>query len=78
MSYKFVFLPPTSERTRALGDAVTAVVADIEIELLITALRRRLLLSPTPLLARPVYEFVSATLASARHVRKMSTAINGA
>jgi phosphoglycerate dehydrogenase-like enzyme len=31
MSYKFVFLPPTSERTRALGDAVTAVVADIEI-----------------------------------------------
>lgn len=31
MSYKFVFLPPTSERTRALGDAVTAAVADIEI-----------------------------------------------
>ncbi|NKB59672.1 MAG: methyltransferase domain-containing protein [Alphaproteobacteria bacterium] len=36
---------------------IHAVVADIEIEFLLTALRRRLLLSPTLLVARPVYEF---------------------
>ncbi len=36
---------------------IHGVVADIEIEFLLTALRRRLLLSPRLLLARPVYEF---------------------
>jgi len=45
-------------RDRLFAVALThGVVADIEIEFLITALRRRLLLSPTLLLARPVYEF---------------------
>jgi len=36
---------------------IHGVVADIEIEFLLTALRRRLLLSPTLLLVRPIYEF---------------------
>ncbi len=36
---------------------IHGVVADIEIEFLLTALRRRLLLSPMLLAARPVYEF---------------------
>jgi SAM-dependent methyltransferase len=36
---------------------IHGVVADIEVEFLLTALRRRLLLSPALLAARPVYEF---------------------
>lgn len=36
---------------------IHGVVADIEIEFLLTALRRRLLLSPALLVVRPVYEF---------------------
>ena len=36
---------------------IHGVVADVEIEFLLTALRRRLLLSPTLLAVRPVYEF---------------------
>jgi len=45
-------------RDRLFAAALThGVVADIEIEFLLTALRRRLLLSPALLLARPVYEF---------------------
>ena len=31
MSYKFVFLPPSGERTRAMAEAMTAAVADLEI-----------------------------------------------
>lgn len=45
-------------RDRLFAAALThGVVADVEIELLLTALRRQLLLSPELLLARPVYEF---------------------
>ena len=45
-------------RDRLFAAALThGVVADIEIELLLTALRRRLLLSPAPPVPRPVYEF---------------------
>ena len=53
----------TRKGTRLLRDRLFAaalihgIVADIEIEFLLTALRRRLLLSPTLLAARPVYEF---------------------
>ncbi len=53
----------TRKGARLLRDKLFAaalihgVVADIEIEFLLTALRRRLLLSPTPHVARPVYEF---------------------
>jgi len=36
---------------------IHGVVADIEVELLLSALRRRLLLSPALLVARPIYEF---------------------
>ncbi len=45
-------------RDRLFAAALThGVVADIEIELLLTALRRRLLLSPAHPVPRPVYEF---------------------
>lgn len=53
----------TRKGARLLRDRLFAaalihgIVADIEIEFLLTALRRRLLLSPTLLVARPVYEF---------------------
>jgi len=53
----------TRKGTRLLRDRLFAaalihgIVADIEIEFLLTALRRSLLLSPTLLVARPVYEF---------------------
>jgi SAM-dependent methyltransferase len=53
----------TRKSARLLRDKLFAaalihgVVADIEIEYLLTALRRRLLLSPAQLMARPVYEF---------------------
>ena len=58
----------TRKGTRLLRDrlfraALThGVVADIEIEFLLTALRRRLLLSPSLLEARPVYEFACVLL----------------
>ena len=53
----------TRKGARLLRDRLFAaalshgVVADMEIEFLLTALRRRLLLSPKMLAARPVYEF---------------------
>ena len=53
----------TRKGARLLRDRLFAaalihgIVADIEIEFLLTALRRSLLLSPTLLVARPVYEF---------------------
>jgi SAM-dependent methyltransferase len=53
----------TRKRARLLRDKlftaalIHGVAADIEIEYLLTALRRRLLLSPALLVVRPVYEF---------------------
>lgn len=55
--------PLTRKSARLLRNKLFAaalihgVVADIEIEFLLTALRRRLLLSPALLMVRPVYEF---------------------